>query len=200
MLDSSRSAPQETGITNTTTTTSLAIPTGTWAVDPSHTTVEFRVRHVGLARVRGVFHRFEGVLDVDDDGRVSAAGTVEAASLDTGLAVRDAHLRSADFFDVERHPRLAFTATTIEAVGPDRLRIVGDLTIRGVTRTIELEGELLGVGRDDEGAERVGLEVWGVLDRRHFGLTWNTVVEGGALLVGNRVDLRLEVSAVRRPR
>ena len=179
-------------------TSHTVLPTGTWVVDPDHTTIEFRVKHIGLARVRGVFHRFEGVLEVGHDGRVSASGTVDAASLDTRVAARDEHLRSADFFDVERHPRLAFSATAIEPVAEDRLRIVGDLTIRGVTRSIELTAEVLGTGIDDEGATRIGLDIAGTLDRRDFGLTWNSVVDGGGMLVGNRVDLRLEVSALRR--
>jgi polyisoprenoid-binding protein YceI len=183
----------------TTLDPTTVLPAGTWVVDADHSTVEFRVKHVGLARVRGVFHRFEGILDVREDGTADARGTVDAGSLDTRVAARDAHLRSADFFDVEHHPTITFAATAIEPAGDDRLRITGELTIRGVTRSAELDAELLGTGRDDEGAERVGLEITGRLDRRDFGLTWNAAVEtGGGILVGNRVDLELEVSAVRR--
>ena len=181
-----------------TSTATTAIPTGTWVVDPDHTTLEFRVKHIGLARVRGVFQRFEGVVEVDDAGAITASGVVEAASLDTRVAARDQHLRSADFFAVEQHPHIFFKSTAIEPDGNDGVRIVGDLTIRNVTRSVELTAEILGTGRDDEGAERVGLEVSGTLDRRDFGLTWNSVVDGGGLLVGNRVDLRLDISAVRR--
>jgi polyisoprenoid-binding protein YceI len=183
------------------TTTALAttLPTDTWVVDPDHTTIEFRVKHVGLARVRGVFHRFDGALAVGEDGAASLSGTVDAASLDTGVAARDEHLRSADFFDVDNHAHIAFSARSIETLGEEGLRIVGDLTIRGVTRSIELTGEILGTGLDDAGAERLGLELATVLDRRDFGLTWNQAIDGGGLLVGNRVDVRLEVSAVRRP-
>ncbi len=171
---------------------------GTWVVDPEHTTLEFRVKHVGLARVRGVFHRFEGVLEVADDGALTATGSVEAASLDTRVGMRDEHLRSADFFDVEHHPQITFATTMVQSTGPDRLRIAGDLTIRGTTRRIELDAEVLGTAVDDEGAERIGLEATGRLDRRDFGLNWNSAIEGGGILVGHRVDLQLDVSAVRR--
>jgi len=176
--------------------TTTAVPTGTWSVDPSHSKVGFAVKHMGIATVRGVFRDFSGTLEIGDE--VRAHGTVQAASVDTNDGQRDEHLRSADFFDVERHPRLAFAATAIEPVAEDRLRIVGDLTIRGVTRSIELTAEVLGTGIDDEGATRIGLDIAGTLDRRDFGLTWNSVVDGGGMLVGNRVDLRLEVSALRR--
>jgi polyisoprenoid-binding protein YceI len=167
-----------------------------WRVDVNHTTLEFRVRHAGIAKVRGVFRDFGGTLAFDSGGRAHASGSVDAASLDTRIAARDEHLRSPDFFDVEHHPRLTFESTSIEIDG-DEVRVVGDLTIRGVTREIELTGELGGVGYDDERNERVGLELHGSLDRRDYGLTWNAAVDGGGLLVGNRVDLQLDVSAIR---
>jgi polyisoprenoid-binding protein YceI len=172
------------------------VATGTWVVDPDHTTLEFRVKHVGIAKVRGVFTEFEGVLESEPDGRLRAHGTVAAASLETRVAARDAHLRSADFFDVERHPELRFASTAIELAGDGAITVRGDLTIRDVTRAIVLEGELLGVAVDDEGRTRVGLELDGRLDRRDFGLTWNAAVEGGGVLVGHRVDVHLDVSAV----
>ena len=167
-----------------------------WRVDVAHTTVEFRVRHAGVAKVRGVFKELDGVLAFDADGTARASGSVAAASLDTRIGARDEHLRSADFFDAEHHPRLTFESTSIELDG-EELRVRGDLTIRGVTKPIELTGELGGTGVDDEGNERVGLELRGSLDRREYGLTWNAVVTGGGLLVGNRVDIQLDVSAVR---
>jgi polyisoprenoid-binding protein YceI len=179
-----------------TLSTTPRITAGTWRVDPEHTSLEFRVRHAGLARVRGVFRVFEGALVAREDGAVSAWASIDAASLETGVGARDDHLRSSDFFAVDEHPRIAFRTTAVESAGGERLRIAGELTIRGTTRTVELDGELLGTGRDEEGNLRVGLEAAGVLDRRDFGLTWNTAVDGGGLLVGNRVDLRLEVSAL----
>jgi polyisoprenoid-binding protein YceI len=167
-----------------------------WRVDVDHTTVEFRVRHAGVAKVRGVFREFEGTLTIDEGGSARAAGSVDVASLDTRIAARDEHLRSADFFDVEHHPRMTFTGTSIDVDG-DEVRVRGELTIRGVTKEIVLEGELGGIGYDDDGNERVGLELRGSLDRRDYGLTWNAAVTGGGLLVGNRVDIELDVSAIR---
>jgi polyisoprenoid-binding protein YceI len=110
---------------------------------------------------------------------------------------RDEHLRSADFLDVARHPVIGFASTSIEIAGDGAVAMRGELTIRGVTREVMLRGELLGPGRDDDGAERLGIALEGRLDRRDYGLTWNAAVEGGGLLVGNRVDLVLEFSAVR---
>ena len=184
---------------STTTTTASApgsLAGTTWQVDVDHTTVEFRVRHAGVAKVRGVFRDFEGTLAIDENGAAHASGSVDVASLDTRIAARDEHLRSADFFDVEHHPRLTFRSTSIELQG-DEVRVAGDLTIRGITKPIELTGELGGTGVDEEGNERIGLELRGSLDRRDYGLTWNTAVTGGGLLVGNRVDLQLDVSAIR---
>jgi polyisoprenoid-binding protein YceI len=167
-----------------------------WRVDVDHTTVEFRVRHAGLAKVRGVFREFEGTLVVGEDGALSASGSVDVASLDTRIAARDEHLRSADFFDAPNHPKLTFATTAIEVDGDD-VRAAGDVTIRGVTRPLELTGELLGTGVDDDGNERIGLSLSASLDRRDFGLTWNTKLTGGNMLVGNRVDIALEVSALK---
>jgi polyisoprenoid-binding protein YceI len=178
-------------------TVALDALTGRWEVDPSHSAVEFRVRHAGVARVRGSFDVFEGELVVAPDGTLTARGAIDAASLTTRLAVRDEHLRSSDFLDVERHPRIAFTSTSVETGADGAVTMLGELTIRGVSREIELTGEILGRGYDDDGAERLGLALEGRLDRRDYGLTWNAAVEGGGMLVGNRVDVALEISAVR---
>jgi polyisoprenoid-binding protein YceI len=184
-------------LADTRSSSSSLLPRGRWKVDPAHTTIEFRVRHAGLARVRGVFERFEGVVDVAADGTLIAHGAIDAASLATRVEARDRHLRSADFFDVEAHPLITFVTTSAGLEAGVGLVVRGAITIRGTTRAIELEGEVLGTGRDDEGAERLGLALTGRLDRRDFGLTWNTAVDGGGVLVGNRVDLALEISAVR---
>ena len=192
--------PTETPMSTTAPTTTAILHSslhGTrWVVDVDHTTVEFRVRDAGIAKVRGVFREFDGELVFDADPTAHARGTVDAASLDTRIAARDDHLRSPDFFDVENHPQLTFASTAIEHDG-GRLQIRGDLAIRGVVKPIELEGEIVGTARDDDGNERIGLELRGSLDRRDYGLTWNTAIDGGGVLVGNRVDLVLEVSAIR---
>ncbi len=186
----------EMSTTSSAMTVSEALRGTTWQVDVDHTTLEFRVRHAGVAKVRGVFRDFEGTLSFAEDGTARGRGSVEVASLDTRIGARDEHLRSADFFDVEHHPRLTFRSTAIE-VDDGELRVAGDLTIRGITKPVELRGEIVGTGRDDEGNERIGLELDARLDRRDYGLTWNAAVDGGGLLVGNRVDLHLDVSAVR---
>ena len=178
------------------TTLPAALRGTTWTVDVAHTTVEFRVRHAGVAKVRGVFREFGGALVVDDAGVAHARGSVDVASIDTRIGARDDHLRSPDFFDAETHPELTFESTAI-AVEDGELRVAGEITIRGVTRPIELRGELVGTGYDGDGNERMGLELDGRLDRRDFGLTWNAAIDGGGVLVGNRVDLHLDVSAVR---
>ena len=179
-----------------TTTITPSLAQGTWSVDASHSSVEFQVKHMGIATVKGFFHDFEGSLEVAEDGTISAGGSVKAASIDTRLAQRDEHLRSGDFFDVENHPELRFQSTSVEEVGDDRYRIVGDLTIRGVTREVELDAVVEGAGEDPYGNTRVGLEVTGEIDREEFGLTWNQALETGGVLVAKRVKILLDLSAV----
>lgn len=171
------------------------IPNGTWTVDPAHSGVGFRVKHLMIATVKGKFGDFEGTLSRDDEG-IRIAGTVRTASIDTGNEQRDAHLRSPDFFDAEAYPEITFASTDVQTSG-DKLRVAGDLTIKGVTRPIVLEGQVTGTGRDPWGNDRVGLELEGEIDRTAFGLTWNQALETGGVLVGDRVKLSLEASAVR---
>ena len=180
------------------TTTTTIVPTGTYSVDPSHSRVEFAVKHLGIATVKGSFGSFEGKLEIDGDlSSARAYGTVDAASLDTGDDKRDAHLRSPDFFETERHSQLSFRSTAIRPLDEDRFEIVGDLTIRGVTREIVLQAEIQGVETDPWGNERVALEVRGELNRGDFGLTWNQVLGSGNLLVSDKVKLALDISAVK---
>jgi polyisoprenoid-binding protein YceI len=176
--------------------TTAPLTTGTWAVDPSHSSVEFQVKHMGLATVKGFFSDFEGALEVGDDGAITAYGTVETASVNTRSAQRDEHLRSPDFFDVERNPQIAFRSTAIEPVDDETYRITGELTIAGTTKQIELEAELQGSDVDPWGNTRVGLEVTGQILREDFGLTWNQALESGGVLVGKKVKIALDISAV----
>lgn len=173
------------------------VPAGTWKVDPAHSTVEFAVKHMMIATVKGRFTEFEGTLEVGDDPRgAKAFGTIPVASIDTHEAQRDGHLRSADFFDAERFPAIRFESKLIEHVD-GLFRIVGDLTIRDVSRELDLEATLQGAGRDPYGNERVALEIRGEIDRKDFGLTWNQVLEAGGLLVGDTVKLAVDISAVK---
>ena len=173
-------------------------PTGTYSVDPSHSRVEFAVKHLGIATVKGSFASFEGTLELGEDLASSRAyGSVETASLDTKEDKRDAHLRSPDFFDAETHPRLTFESTEIRRIDEDTLEITGELELRGVKREITLEAEVQGTETDPWGNERVGLEVRGQLNRSDYGLTWNQVLGSGNVLVGEKVKLALDISAVK---
>jgi polyisoprenoid-binding protein YceI len=178
------------------TITPERIPTASYSVDPAHSNVGFAVRHMGIATVRGAFQRFEGTLDATGSSPV-LAGNVEVASISTGDPQRDAHLAAPDFFDAERHPQITFHSTAVEPAGDDRIRLVGEITIKGVTKPIELTGTIAEGGTDPWGNERVGLEVEGVIDRRDFGLTWNQTLPGGGLLIANEVKLLVSVSAVK---
>jgi polyisoprenoid-binding protein YceI len=150
-----------------------------------------------LATVKGCFRKFDGTLEVGS-GAPRATGVVKAASIDTNEPVRDEHLRSSpDFFDAERYPEISFNSTRIDYLGDGRFRIVGALTMRGVTRDIELDARLTGTKREADGDERIELGLRGELNRRDFGLTWNQVLEAGGALLGDRVKIALEISAVK---
>jgi polyisoprenoid-binding protein YceI len=174
-----------------------ALPAGTWNVDPAHSSIEFQVKHMGLATVKGQFNDFDGQVVVGEDGQVRAQGTVKVASVDTRAAQRDEHLRSPDFFDAETHPELAFRATDVNALDEATYRIAGELTIRGETREVVLEAVFQGTDVDPWGNTRAGLEVVGQLDRHDFGLTWNQALESGGVLVGRKVKLVLDLSLVK---
>ena len=173
--------------------------TNTWNIDATHSGVNFSIRHLVVSKVRGRFAKYAGSVAVDDTDltRSVVEATIDASSIDTGTAQRDDHLRSADFFDVEKFPELRFRSTRIEKVGDDRYRVVGDLTIRDVTREISLNVEYGGRAKDPWGNQRIGFVATTGLDRKDFGLGWNQVLEAGGFLVGDRVDIELEVQAVK---
>jgi polyisoprenoid-binding protein YceI len=183
----------------TATTTILQQTTGTWTIDPTHTRVGFSVRHAGIATVRGSFEDVEGTLVLD--GENPAASKVEAritaASFTSHNVQRDEHIRSADFLDVVTYPTLSFSATEIRQDGEDFV-LAGDLTIRDVTRPVTLGVELEGVAVDPFGNTRVGFSAETQISRKDFGLTWNVALEGGGVLVGDKVKITLDVSAVKQ--
>jgi polyisoprenoid-binding protein YceI len=179
-------------------TTRTVLPTGTWAVDPAHSNVEFSAKHLGIATVRGTFNEFEGSLEVGEDGSARARGTVQAASLDTNEDGRDTHLRSEEFFHAEVHPELSFESTEIRALDEDSFLIHGELTMRGVTRPVVLEAELQGTETDPWGNERVALEARGSLNRRDWGMTFNQALGSGNMLVSDKVKLTLDISAIKQ--
>jgi polyisoprenoid-binding protein YceI len=178
--------------------TRTVLPTGTWTVDPAHSNVEFSVKHLGIATVRGAFNEFEGSLEVREDGSARVRGTVNAASIDTNEDQRDTHLRSEDFFHAEVHPQLSFESTEIGRLDEDSFLIHGDLTMRGVTRPVVLEAELQGTEVDPWGNERVALEASGQLNRRDWGMTFNQALGSGNMLVSDKVKLTLDISAIKQ--
>jgi polyisoprenoid-binding protein YceI len=180
-----------------TTTVSLdAIPAGTYNVDPAHSSVGFEVRHMGIATVRGAFRKFQGTIDATGDAPV-LQGAVEVASIDSGDAQRDAHLASPEFFDADSQPEITFHSTAGEPLDGDRVRLTGEITIKGITKPIELTGVVAEGGTDPWGNERIGLELVGQIDRREFDLKWNQTLPNGNLLVSNEVKLLVSVSAVK---
>ena len=175
------------------------IPTGTWSVDPVHSKVGFAVKHMGVATVRGEFRDFEGTIEIGEDLESSRAyGVVKAASVNTSQEQRDEHLRSADFFSAEEHPELRFESTRIEAIDDETLRVVGDLTLNGVTHELELEAEILGTGLGASDEERLGLEVTGRLSRRDYGMRFNAALGSGNAVVADKVKLELDIAAVKQ--
>jgi polyisoprenoid-binding protein YceI len=177
-------------------TTLQQIPTGVYNVDPSHSNVGFEVRHMGIATVRGKFGTFEGKIDASSDAPV-LEGTVEAATIDTGDANRDGHLKSPEFFDAGQHPQISFRSSATEPSANGQITLEGEITIKGVSKPIELTGEIAENGEDPWGNERVGLELTSAIDRRDFDLKWNQTLPNGNLLVANEVKLLVSVSAVK---
>jgi polyisoprenoid-binding protein YceI len=176
----------------------VRVPTGTWHVDPAHSSVEFEVKHMMIATVRGRFREFEGTIEAAEDIADSRVyGVVKTGSIDTNEPDRDAHLRSADFLDTDTYPESRFESTRIEPLGGPRYRVVGDLTIRDVTREVQLEATVEGAERDPWGNDRVGVRLRGTIDRNDFGLRWQRILETGGFLVGDEVRLAVDVSAVK---
>jgi len=172
--------------------------TNDWNIDPAHSGVHFSIRHL-VSKVRGRFAKLSGTIHADEGDltRSVVEATIDVASVDTGTAQRDAHLRSPDFFDAERFPEIRFRSTRIEKVSDDRYRVIGQLTIRDVTREVPLDVEHGGRAKDPWGNERLGFIAKAAIDRKDFGLQWNQVLETGGVMVGDRVDIELELQAVR---
>ena len=169
----------------------------TFAVDKSHSEASFAVRHL-IAKVRGRFRDFAGAIDFDEaqPDRSSVSFTIQAASIDTNEPDRDRHLRSADFFDVERTPTISFKSSRVAVAGPDAFDVTGTLTMHGVAREIVLPVIFLGIATDPAGNERVGFEIALTLNRKEFGLNWNAALEVGGFLVGDEVQVSLSVQAI----
>lgn len=171
-----------------------------WVIDPSHSLVEFSVKHMMIATVKGRFGQFQGTILADLANLTTAEfeGTIEAASIDTRDAGRDEHLRSADFFDVAQFPQLTFKSKRLTLAGEDEFKLTGDLTMHGVTREVVLDLTFEGQGKDPWGNIRAGFTAETRVNRKEFGLTWNAVLETGGVLVGDQVRIALQIEAIQQ--
>ncbi len=170
-----------------------------WQIDPAHTEVEFSVRHLMISNVKGRFGKVAGSIGYDQQARklVALDVEIETASVDTRVEQRDQHLRSADFFDVEKHPKITFKGRRVQGDVNDAFKLIGDLTIRGTTREVTLDVALEGSGNDPWGNERRGYSATGKIDRRDFGLIWNQVLEAGGVAVGHDVKIVINTEVMR---
>ncbi|MFF4453897.1 YceI family protein [Streptomyces goshikiensis] len=178
----------------------LAALTGDYVIDASHSSIGFTVRHAMVTNVRGSFADHEGTLHLDgsDPSHSTASIDVKIASVDTGVADRDGHLRSGDFFDAEAFPLMSFRSTRAAQLGGDAYRITGDLTIKGVTRPLSIDLEFNGSATDGYGNERVGFEGSAEILRSDWGLTWNAALETGGVMVSDKVKLTFDISAIKQ--
>jgi polyisoprenoid-binding protein YceI len=176
-------------------------PASTWQIDPDHTNIQFKVRHLMVSNVKGVFHKFSGMVDIDDKDvtRSKVTIAIDTASVDTGVAKRDEDLKSDHFFEVVKYPSMTFASRKIEKVGADNLKVTGDLTIHGITREVvlDVEGPSAAI-KDPWGGMRRGASAAAKINRKDFGLTWNKVLETGGVVVGDDIAINLEVELVKK--
>ena len=185
-------------MSTTATAPTLDQLTGTYTIDPSHSRVGFVARHAMVTKVRGGFNDFTGTFTIADDVAESGAQLViQAKSVDTRNPDRDEHLRSNDFFAMEDHPEIRFASTDVEKVDEAEYRVTGDLTLRGVTKPVTIDLEYTGTATDPWGNTRVGFEGSTKVNRKDWGLNWNTALDGGGILVSEKVTLEFEISATR---
>jgi len=172
----------------------------TFQIDTTHSSIDFSIRHLVIAKVRGRFGKFTGKIELDDGDatRSTVTAEIDAASIHTNDDKRDAHLRAADFLDVEKFPTITFASKRIEKAGGD-LRMTGALTIHGVTRDVVLDVEQLGALKDPWGNQRVAFAAKGSIDRKEYGLQWNQVLDTGGFAIGDKLEITLDVQAVKAP-
>ena len=177
--------------------TAIATKTTTYSIDKAHSEVTFQVRHL-LTKVRGRFSDFAGTIEFDEEHpqQSSVSFIVQASSIDTAEKDRDAHLRSADFFEVEKYPVLTFRSTDIKTDGDNEYDLIGELTIHGVTRRVSFDATFLGKAKDPWGNDRIAFEAETIINRKDYGLAWNAALETGGFLVGDDVKVSLSLQAV----
>lgn len=172
----------------------------TWKIDPSHSEVQFKVKHLVISTVTGQFTDFQSEIHTEGNNIEGAKATFEASvnSISTNNADRDGHLKSADFFDAENHPTINFESVKFDKVSGDEYELTGNLTIRGVTKEVKLKAELGGIATDPYGQEKAGFEITGKISRKEFGLNWSAVTEAGGIVVGDEIKLILNVQYVKQ--
>jgi polyisoprenoid-binding protein YceI len=186
-------------MTESTITTDAKALTGDYTIDPSHSRIGFAARHAMVTTVRGQFGTFTGSAHLDFEQPENSRATIEidVASVNTGNADRDNHLRSADFFDADNYPKITFTSTGVRPKSDDTYVLLGDLTVKGVTKPVEVEFEFTGVNGDPWGNTRAGFEGRTTVNRKDWGLTWNVAIETGGILVSDKVKLEFDIAAVK---
>ena len=174
------------------------IPAGTYTIDPTHSRIGFSARHAMVTKVRGSFNEFEGSgsFDADNPANSNLTLTITAASIDTRNEDRDAHLKSNDFFDMETYPEINFTSTSVEQIDDENFRVTGDLTIKDVTKSVTVDFEYTGTAVDPYENRRIGLEGTTTVNRKDWGVNFNAALEAGGVLVGEKIGLEFEVSAI----
>jgi polyisoprenoid-binding protein YceI len=183
----------------TATTTDYTALTGTYTLDVAHTRLGFVARHAMVTKVRGAFNEFEGtaVLDGANPENASVSIAIKVASIDTRNEQRDGHLRTNDFLDAENYPEITFVSTAIRQLGGDEFEVTGDLTIKGVTKSVTFPLEFQGAAKDPFGNDRIGFEGSVVINRKDWGITWNAALETGGVLVSDKITLEFEISAIK---
>ena len=170
----------------------------TWVVDPAHSEINFKVKHLMISNVKGEFTTFNATIDSEDFSKSTISVHIDANSISTNNEDRDNHLRSADFFEVETYPEITFVSTSVNKVSDDEYQITGNLTIKGTMKEITLDTEFGGFMKDPYGNEKAGFSINGKLNRKDFGLNWNAALEAGGVMVGNEVKINAEVQFVKQ--
>jgi len=179
----------------------LNVIAATYTLDPSHTNIGFKVKHLMIANVKGSFEKFKGTVTIDekDIARSKVNVTVEVVSINTNIAKRDEHLRSGDFFDVAKYPVMTFESTRVERAGADKLKVTGNLTIKGVTKQVVLAVEgLSGEIKTPQGVAKRGASATAVINRQDFGVSWNRTLDAGGVLVGDEVQISIDAELDRQ--
>lgn len=171
-----------------------------WVIDPTHSEIQFKVKHLVISTVTGSFKTFEGTAETDGDDLTTAdiKFSADVASIDTNQAQRDEHLRSGDFFDAENYPKLTFSSTALEKTGEDTYKLKGDLTIKGVTNPVVLDAEYGGAMTDFYGQSKAGFEITGKISRKAFGLSWSATTEAGGVVVGDEIKLVINIQLIKQ--